>query len=600
MYHNNEIERMNIVVVGHVDHGKSTVIGRLLADTNSLPEGKLEQVKKYCEKNARPFEYAYLLDALKDEQSQGITIDMARCFFKTKKRQYVIIDAPGHIEFLKNMVTGASRAEAAILVIDAKEGIQENSKRHGYILSFLGIKNIVVLINKMDLINYDEQRFNKLKYEYNNFLQKINIIPYKFIPVSAINGENLAKKSDNMTWYNSDTLLDIIDNFEKEKEDEKKPFRMPVQDVYKFTEYGDDRRIIAGTVLTGKIKINDNIIFLPSNKKAKLKTIEAFNESENLELKANESKGITITPQIYVKRGEIIVKEGEPAPYISYAFKANLFWLGKNPMIKNKKYKIKINTQKETVFLEDIINVIDASELTTAKKSSIDKFDVAQCILKTVKPVVFDICFDNQKTSRFVIIDEYDICGGGIIIEPLLKEKSYLFLQVEKRELYWKHSQISSEARALRFNQKPKFIVLTGENLEKIDNISKKVESELFAKGKNIYYLSPYNLEKGIDTDFIKINFDKDEYIRRIGELARILTDTGLIFITVIKNLEEEEIKDLKILNSPNEIMIINLGSETLDENNAYKININKSDDEIVKEIVKILLYENIILEYYL
>ena len=192
---------MNIVIVGHVDHGKSTIIGRLLADTHSLPEGKLEQVKETCRRNSKPFEYAFLLDALKDEQSQGITIDAARCFFKTDKRHYIIIDAPGHIEFLKNMVTGASRAEAALLVIDAKEGIQENSRRHGYLLSMLGIKQIAVLVNKMDLVNFDKKVFDGIVSEYRKFLKKIDIEPRIFIPVSGMKGDGIAKNTKDMGWY---------------------------------------------------------------------------------------------------------------------------------------------------------------------------------------------------------------------------------------------------------------------------------------------------------------------------------------------------------------------------------------------------------------
>ncbi len=241
---------MNVVIVGHVDHGKSTLIGRLLADTNSLPVGKLEAIQEKCRRNAKPFEYAFLLDALKDEQEQGITIDVARCFFKTKKRNYIILDAPGHIEFLKNMITGAARAEVAILVIDASEGIKENSIRHGYMLSMLGIKQIVVAINKMDLVNYDEDKYEDLKREYTNFLNKIGIRPLEIIPISAFNGDNITKKSKNMQWYNGNNILEALDEFECSKSDINKPFRMPIQAIYKFTENADNRRIVAGTIET--------------------------------------------------------------------------------------------------------------------------------------------------------------------------------------------------------------------------------------------------------------------------------------------------------------------------------------------------------------
>lgn len=202
-------EDMNIVIVGHVDHGKSTLMGRLLADTGSLPEGKLEQVKETCRRNSKPFEYAFLLDALKDEQSQGITIDTARCFFKTEKRDYIILDAPGHIEFLKNMITGASRAEAALLMIDAKEGVQENSRRHAYMLSMLGIRQIAVVINKMDLVDYDEGVFERVKAEYLEFLKQINVTPKVVVPASSFMGENIIQQSDKMPWYDGMCILEV-------------------------------------------------------------------------------------------------------------------------------------------------------------------------------------------------------------------------------------------------------------------------------------------------------------------------------------------------------------------------------------------------------
>lgn len=206
-------EKMNIVIVGHVDHGKSTVIGRLLADTGSLPQGKLESVKRDCERNAKPFEYAFLLDALKDEQSQGITIDTARCFFRSSLREYIIIDAPGHIEFLKNMISGAARAEAALLVIDAKEGIRENSKRHGYLLSMLGIRQVTVCVNKMDLVGYSEQVFRDIETTYRAFLKQVGLEPRAFIPIAAREGENMTQPSSKLSWYKGPSVLGMLDTF---------------------------------------------------------------------------------------------------------------------------------------------------------------------------------------------------------------------------------------------------------------------------------------------------------------------------------------------------------------------------------------------------
>ncbi len=599
MENENNKDRLNIVVVGHVDHGKSTIIGRLLVDTNSLPKGKLESVKKFCEKNSRPFEYAFLLDALKDEQSQGITIDIARIFFKTNKREYIIIDAPGHIEFLKNMVTGASHAEAAVLVIDANEGIQENSKRHGYLLSMIGIKNIVVVINKIDIINYDEGRFKFLKEEYNNFLSKLNILPYSYIPVCARDGDNIVFKSEKMKWYNGQTLLEVIDSFEKEIVDEKKPFRMPVQDIYKFTAHDDDRRIIAGTVESGVARIDDEVIFLPSGKKTQIKTIESFNETQQSQIIAGMSKGITLKTQFYIKRGEVVCKTSEELPCVAHTFKVNLFWMGRFPMIYGKKYKIKINTNREIVYLDKILHIINASDLTTEEnKTQIERYDVAQCVLKTLKPIVFDLYIKNQKTSRFVIVDEYDISGGGIILEPIKDEKSIVDKHVEQREFIWEKSIISPQMRASRFGQSPKFIVLTGTFSEKIDEIAKNLEKDLFDIGKNVYYLGSPKLLSGLESDFT--TFDREEHIRRIGELARILTDTGIIFITTIVDLDDFESELLRSLNKPNEIIIFDLENILKAKDDIFILNTNYDVDTTLYKIKNILLNKNIIMEYYI
>jgi bifunctional enzyme CysN/CysC len=265
---NNNLEQMNIVIIGHVDHGKSTVIGRLLADTGSLPEGKLDKVKEMCRRTSKPFEYAFLLDALADEQSQGITIDAARCFFKTAKRRYIIIDAPGHIEFLKNMITGASHAEAALLVIDAHEGVKENTRRHGYMASFLGIKQVVVLVNKMDLVGYDRDTFTRIRNEFEDFLGKTGMRPIAFIPISAFCGDNIVSGSDFMDWYDGPTVVQMIDELTNDANPGSKPFRMPVQDVYKFTEENDERRIFAGTIASGTVKCGDEVQFLPSGKRS--------------------------------------------------------------------------------------------------------------------------------------------------------------------------------------------------------------------------------------------------------------------------------------------------------------------------------------------
>lgn len=412
MKEKNNTETLKFVVVGHVDHGKSTLIGRLLYDTKSLPEGAIDKVKRIAKETGKPFEYAYLLDAFEEEQKQGITIDTTQIQFFTDKREYVIIDAPGHKEFLKNMISGAADAEAALLMVDAKQGVQEQSKRHAYMLSLLGIKKIYVVINKMDLVDYSEDVFNKVKNDMGEFLSALGIKPLKYIPVSAFNGENISKRSDKMPWFKGESILEAIDLIEKQAGIEEKPLRFPIQDVYKF----DDRRIIAGRIEAGSLKVGDKITIYPENKTTTVKTIEYWAPRDKKDVVyAGESVGITVSDEFFNKRGEIIATK-EHSPYVSKKFKASVFWMGRNPLVKNKKYKFKITTQEIEAEVEEILKLVDASNLDNDKKADeLQLNDVAEVIIKTDEPVVFDCFNESNVTGRFVIVDGYDVAGGGII-----------------------------------------------------------------------------------------------------------------------------------------------------------------------------------------
>lgn len=408
----NNREVLKIVVVGHVDHGKSTVVGRLLYDTKSIPEGAIERVKRISKEKGKPFEYAYLLDAFEEEQKQGITIDTTQLQFHTEKRDYVIIDAPGHKEFLKNMISGAASAEAALLVIDAQEGIQEQSKRHGYILSLLGIQKVYVVVNKMDLIDYSEEKFKKIEKEFNEFLNSLNVYPLKYIPISAFLGENLTTSSEKMPWYKDEPILKAIDLIEKEKGLEEKPLRFPIQDVYKF----DNRRIIAGRIESGKLSVGDKILISPSNKATTVKSIEYWADRDKRNsVYAGISVGITVEDEFFNKRGELITHKSD-APIVTDTFRVNLFWMGKNALVKDKKYKIKLATQEVECEILKINRVIDATNLETLENASEVKInDVGEVTIKTKEKVCFDEFRDNQSTGRFVIVDGYDVCGGGIV-----------------------------------------------------------------------------------------------------------------------------------------------------------------------------------------
>jgi bifunctional enzyme CysN/CysC len=554
---------MNIVVAGHVDHGKSTIIGRLLADTGSLPDGKLEFVKETCRRNSRPFEYAFLLDALKDEQAQGITIDLARCFFKTAIRNYTILDAPGHIEFLKNMITGAARAEAALLVIDAGEGIQENSRRHGYMLSLLGIKQVAVLINKMDLVDYRENAFNAIKEEYLVFLKDVGIGSVDVIPVSGMQGDNITSLSAHMTWYRGKSVLERLDHFSDGQSAEDNMFRMPVQGVYKFTRGGDNRRIIAGTVESGTLQVGDEVIFYPSGKKSRVKSIESFNEPKKESISSGYATGLTLVDQIYVARGELATKEGQPKPGITSRVRANIFWLGRETLQKEKNYLFKLGTAKTEARLEEVINIIDASTLVSTKKDRLEKHDVGECIIRLEKDIAFDLPGELVQNSRFVIIDNYEICGGGTIQEALEDKHQDTREKVHLRNIKWEKGLVADEERAERYNQKPTLMLITGAKKMNRKQVAKALEKKLFEEGKLVYFYGMGNLLYGIDADIkASLKSNKQEHFRRLAEVANIMLDAGLLLIVSVIELTREDQRQLRMAFNHERINTVWLGEE--------------------------------------
>ncbi|MDO4548454.1 MAG: adenylyl-sulfate kinase [Clostridia bacterium] len=516
---------MNIVTVGHVDHGKSTVIGRLMADTNTLPEGKLEAIREMCKRNSKPFEYAFLLDALKNEQAQGITIDTARCFFKSDKRRYIIIDAPGHIEFLKNMVTGASRAEAALLVIDASHGVEENTRRHGYFLSMLGIKQVAVLINKMDLVGYKQSVFEDIKSEYRQFLKKIDIEPSCFIPVSGMQGDNIASHSPNMPWYDGKDVLEQMDDFECAPLPENQPLRMPVQGVYKFTENNDSRRIIAGTVDAGRISAGDDIIFYPSRKTTRVKSLEVFSAPAPDSFSAGQAAGFTMTEQIFIQRGEIVCKAGEPEPHVGIRLRANIFWLGKKNLDQSRSYFFKCGCAHVRMELEKVERIVNASTLTSLSRQYVEKNEVAECVLKLDSPVAFDKAADNQSTGRFVIVDDYEIAGGGIITQAL---ESELY---DTRNIRVSPGRLTRSDRMRITGRRGLVVWMTGLSGAGKTTIASEVEKILVRRGIPAYVLDGDELRRGLCRDLGFSAEDRMTNIDRVTQVAKLFRNAGMVVL---------------------------------------------------------------------
>ena len=556
---------LRLVIVGHVDHGKSTLVGRLLSDTGTLPEGKLDFIRDICKQQGKEFEFAFLLDALEEEQEQGITIDTSQIFFSTAQRKYVIIDAPGHKEFLKNMVTGAADAEAALLMIDANEGVQEQSRRHGYILKLLGLTQVAVVINKMDLVDYDEKVYSKIRTEYTAFLDSLGIEAREFIPVSAKLGVNIAALKDEMPWYKGPTVLNMVDQFEKKPPPDHLPFRFPVQDVYKF----DERRIIAGRVESGKLKTGDRVIFSPSNKQAVVKSIEAWSVPEQPNVAtSSESIGFTLDEQIFVERGDVCSLMDQ-LPIVSTTFDANVFWMGKRNLEKGRKFTLKLNTQEVECEVVDFKKAIDASTLETlTNQDYIAKNDVAELTLKTRTPVAFDLFGSIATTGRFVLVDEFDVCGGGIITTYTPATKSdKLRDEVRTRDFNWIKSDITPDERAYRNGHRAALILVTGDPGSGKGPLARILEHSLFQNNFQSYLLDRRNVNLGVGADLDDPkNSGESESARRLGEVAKLFLDAGHVVISTSNAFHQEDQADLRLLANPYQVVEIQVGSQSTGE----------------------------------
>ena len=404
---------LSFVIVGHVDHGKSTLIGRLLYDTDTLPPDKIAEMKKMSVIQGRDTEFAYLLDHLEEERKQGITIDTTQVFFKTDKRRYVIIDAPGHVEFVKNMITGASQAEAAVLIIDALEGVREQTKRHSYMLAMLGLKQIIVAVNKMDLVGYEQAKFNEICAEAGKFLTSIGAMPMMYIPIAAVKGDNITTRAKDMPWYKGLTFLESLDTLENTKPAQAKAFMMPIQDIYKV----DDKRVNAGRIEAGTIAQGDSIKILPGGFETKVKSIEKFLEKPT-RAQAGECIGFTTEDSLFLDRGDVVCRKGSE-PTVTDTFNARVFWMSRKPFDINEKLLLRCATQEQKCKVEKIIRRINSStlEILEENASTLGNLEAAEVIIKTKKPIAIMNFNHVQELGRFVMVRDENIVAGGIITD---------------------------------------------------------------------------------------------------------------------------------------------------------------------------------------
>jgi bifunctional enzyme CysN/CysC len=520
-----EEQRLRVVFVGHVDHGKSSLIGRILHDTGSLPDGKVAAIRQACAAEGMELEYAFLLDALAEEQAQNITIDTTQIPFRSSLRRYVIIDAPGHKEFLKNMITGAASADAAVLVIAANEGIREQSRRHAYLLSMLGISEIIVIVNKMDLVHYSQAVFEEIVAGYTEFLGSLELKPRLFVPVSARSGENVVQKGSELEWYLGPTLLEALDQVANVSPPSGQPLRFCVQDVYRF----DERRIIAGLIESGTLKPGDQLVFAPANKTCVVASIETWKAPSRVEAVAGDAIGITVRDQIFVERGHV-ASHLQERPIEANRLRADIFWLAEEPLRKGTQYELRLATQQMKCHITSIEQVMDSSTLAIESHDveEVPRNAVGRVMLQTRAPLVMDNHERVPALGRFVLLSDGRICGGGTVFGGVYTRRT----EVKSKNIFWSDAKITAERRAIQNGHRGAVVWLTGLSGAGKSTLAQALEAELFGRGMHTYVLDGDNIRHGLNSNLGFSPEDRVENIRRVAEVAKLMADAGAVAIT--------------------------------------------------------------------
>src|ERR1700728_1868797 len=404
--------QVRIVIVGHVDHGKSTLVGRLLHETDSLPEGKLEMLKAVSARRGMPFEWSFLLDALQTERDQATTIATTQIRFRTRSRDVVLIDAPGHAEFLRNMITGASQADGALLIIDALEGVRDQTRRHGYLLHLLGVKQVAVVVNKMDRVDFSAARFNEINDEISAHLTGLGVTPAAVIPISARDGDGVAARTPKIQWYSGPTVVEALDALEPAQPLEQLALRLPVQAIYKF----DDRRIVAGRIESGGLAAGDEIVIMPAGKIARIKNVEGWPVTPVKGAQtAGRSVGITLDRELFVERGDVIAHVGD-SPRDTRRLRARIFWLHEEPLVTAGSILVRLGTRESHATVVAIEKAVDPGELSSMETQSIARNHVGEIDIALAQALAADTFADNPRTGRLVIEIHGRIAGGGLVL----------------------------------------------------------------------------------------------------------------------------------------------------------------------------------------
>jgi bifunctional enzyme CysN/CysC len=527
------MDLLRFTTAGSVDDGKSTLIGRLLYDSKSIFEDQLEAVRLSSEiKGNGRLNLALLTDGLRAEREQGITIDVAYRYFATPKRKFIIADTPGHVQYTRNMVTGASTAELAIVLVDARKGVLTQSRRHGFIASLLRIPHMVVAVNKMDLVGYSEEVYNNIVADYQDFAQKLDITDITFIPISALNGDNVVDKSAGMTWYQGPTLLHFLETVRVGAEHNVVDFRFPVQYVVRPNQ---SFRGFAGQVASGSITPGEEVLVLPSNFTTRIKSIVAF-EKELPEAKTEESVILTLEDEIDASRGGMIVRSRN-RPTVTTTIDADICWMNEQPLRPDKFYLLQHTTRQVSAYVSKIIYRIDVDTLHRSSADTFELNDIGRVEITTAQPVFVDPYRINRRTGSFILIDpdSNNTVGAGMIrgvsqdVAPVGKVSRGR--EGKSPNVVWEGLNIPREERERRNGHKAAVLWFTGLSGSGKSTIARALERQLFERGVQTMLLDGDYVRHGLCSDLGFSASDRAENIRRVGEVARLFYEQGAITI---------------------------------------------------------------------
>ncbi|MGM4927715.1 adenylyl-sulfate kinase [Tardiphaga sp. 619_E2_N8_5] len=513
--------QLRIVIVGHVDHGKSTLVGRLLHETGGLPDGKLEMLKAVSARRGMPFEWSFLLDALQTERDQGITIDTTQIRFRTKLRDVILIDAPGHAEFLRNMITGASQADGAVLIVDALEGVRDQTRRHAYLLHLLGVKQVAVVVNKMDRVDFSAERFQAISDEISAHLIELGVTPAAVIPISARDGDGVATHTDRIGWYRGPTVVGALDALKPALALDELPLRLPVQAIYKF----DDRRIVAGRIEAGHLAVGDDVVIMPAGKRAKIKSVERWSATPlEGEHGAGRSVGITLDRELFVERGDVIAHVGA-VPSDTRRLRARIFWLHDQPLTAGSSILVRLGVREVRGRVVAIEKAIDPGELASVETKQIARNHVGEIEIALSQPVAADRYVDNPRTGRLVIEVGGRIAGGGLVLSFDAAQRA------ASSDIVPVQSALRPEERSARYRHQGAVVWFTGLPGSGKSTLARALEHRLFAKGGSPILLDGDTLRAGLNRDLGFSAADRSENVRRLAEMAGHLARNGHIAI---------------------------------------------------------------------